>query len=495
MTSQPKPRDPAQQPAARRALSLLGVLAAALLTQPGCPTTPGSDTAPPDTHETVDKDDAPHSTEGETTPPDTDVAVCPLGCDDGNPCTDDRCGELGCVYTPNVLGCDDGDPCTQNDRCSAGRCSGLALVCDDRNPCTTDTCVLGACQAAPRPGPCDDEDACTAGDTCIDGRCEGQPRACPAGPCEVASCSPRTGCALAFREGSCNDGNACTRDDACVDGRCQGTLARCDDNNACTDDYCDPNNGCVHRPNARPCDDGDRCNGPDVCVGGSCQPGPGAGCCQSDAECPQPDECHIGKCHGGTCTTAPRCDDADPCTLDECDSGECQFRPWSAVSAPGTTVLDDFEGPLAHWTFTTDNHEVAWSTSTSWSNSGTTSLYLGDPTTMTYDHGPVSASATRPILIPPGESTLSLTVFADLGDDGSCVFDVLELALTSAATSEREVLGRICASGLGLHRFDLALPPGRYDLELRFDTRDDLANDGTGLFVDDLTLELVPACR
>ncbi len=49
---------------------------------------------------------------------------CPMGCDDGNPCTTDTCDpSSGCRFENNSLACaDDGDPCT-NDVCSAGVCT------------------------------------------------------------------------------------------------------------------------------------------------------------------------------------------------------------------------------------------------------------------------------------------------------------------------------------------------------------------------------------
>lgn len=503
MTAEPTPQPPSGHSAAPlRATLLFGL---ALLALSGCPTTPSSDSAsldeleetlaPPEDSESSDDLDIATSTGTETADSDTDVAVCPAGCDDGNPCTDDRCGESGCIHAPNVLTCDDGDACTANDRCSGGLCAGLALDCDDDNPCTADACAQGLCDHTPRPGPCDDEDACTVGDTCVEGTCIGQARECRASDCELASCSPRTGCAVAAREGTCDDGNACTRGDTCFEGRCRGELTRCDDTNPCTDDYCDPLEGCVHRPNARSCDDGDACTGPDLCAAGICQPGPATGCCQVSADCPAPDVCHFGECQDGRCVVTPRCADSDPCTFDECDTGECQYRPWALEFTDGPTLLDDFEGALDHWHFSSDNPEVIWSASSSWSATGTTSLHLGNPTSRTYDHGPVSASASRDILVPPGQLAVTMMTYTDLGDDGSCLYDVLEVALVSATTGGREVLGQICASGLGLHRFNVSAPPGRHRLELRFDTRDGVANAGAGVFVDDLTLEVAPTCR
>lgn len=47
-------------------------------------------------------------------------------CNDGNPCTDDKCdGASGvCLYTANSATCDDGSDCTANDACGSGICAG-----------------------------------------------------------------------------------------------------------------------------------------------------------------------------------------------------------------------------------------------------------------------------------------------------------------------------------------------------------------------------------
>ena len=47
-----------------------------------------------------------------------------VGCDDGNPCTNDSCDASGCVYIPNSAPCDDNDECTLGDMCSGGSCAG-----------------------------------------------------------------------------------------------------------------------------------------------------------------------------------------------------------------------------------------------------------------------------------------------------------------------------------------------------------------------------------
>ena len=74
------------------------------------------------------------------------------GCDDGDPCTDDRCVRGTCEHGPGPDGAtcaDDGSVCTR-DVCGAGRCTHPAGAdggsCpDDGNPCTGEVCRAGRC--------------------------------------------------------------------------------------------------------------------------------------------------------------------------------------------------------------------------------------------------------------------------------------------------------------------------------------------------------------
>lgn len=98
-------------------------------------------------------------------------------CDDGEFCTDDRCGPAGCEHVPNMRRCDDGDPCTIDDQCGSGVCQpGRARDCDDDDPCTfNERCdaASGGCvfDPAPEGTPCDrDGRACTL-DVCRSGVC------------------------------------------------------------------------------------------------------------------------------------------------------------------------------------------------------------------------------------------------------------------------------------------------------------------------------------
>ncbi|MFO0744493.1 MAG: hypothetical protein U1F43_02325 [Myxococcota bacterium] len=94
-----------------------------------------------------------------------------LPCDDGDPCTEDRCDQVAdrCVFVPEDaanacrtdLHCDDHNACTDDacviDGCGFQRCrhtfangcqqceDGLSLGCDDGNDCTVERCVEHAC--------------------------------------------------------------------------------------------------------------------------------------------------------------------------------------------------------------------------------------------------------------------------------------------------------------------------------------------------------------
>ena len=116
----------------------------------------------------------------------------PLVCDDGNVCTRDSCDASagGCVFTPLVgQPCNDGDLCTANDVCrqivgGPVACVGTPVSCDDGNPCTADRCdpSTGACLSVPIN--CDDGNACT-----LDS-CEAATGQCVHAPVQVSEPSP-----------------------------------------------------------------------------------------------------------------------------------------------------------------------------------------------------------------------------------------------------------------------------------------------------------------
>lgn len=185
-------------------------------------------------------------------------------CNDNNPCTDDALVGGRCTQTPRPEGsaCVTG-ACTTGQRCAAGACTGgTALRCDDGNPCTRDRCdATTGCAAAnddalvPDDGVACTVDRCAAGRAthaasdaaCDDGRyCTGVERCTPGapgvnaqgcvatavptapapdGPCVTYVCSEATRSFTATtRAGArCDDTLACTAGDVCnADGACVG---------------------------------------------------------------------------------------------------------------------------------------------------------------------------------------------------------------------------------------------------------------------------------
>jgi hypothetical protein len=141
------------------------------------------------------------------------ATLCLAGCDDRDPCTEDRCDGLFCTHVPaSGAPCSDHDGCTVDDRCEAGRCVGTPVVCpDDGFACTDDVCLAGECTHVPVDAACVPADACTAA-VCAPDR---------AGH-DVAGCVP--GVARNEGEDCAEDGDACTTD-VCAAGRCDHVAA------------------------------------------------------------------------------------------------------------------------------------------------------------------------------------------------------------------------------------------------------------------------------
>ena len=290
------------------------------------------------------------------------------GCNDNNPCTDDKCGAKGCEFTARAdkSTCADKDECKAASLCDKGHCvAGKAEDCNDGNPCTTDSCdPKNGCLWAANTGACEDGDKCTSGDVCKNGACQqGQAidvvKVCDDGNiCTKETCSAKDGCLHEPFATKCDDGNVCTAGEQCNDKQCTGgELVKCVDGNVCTIDICDPKSGaCSWGQKKGDCDDGMGCTVGDHCDKGKCLPvgnkdcGDGNPCtddscdaktggcvnmpapdgklvpCDDGSKCTKSDACSGGKCQG---TGAPVCNDANECTHDGCDptSGNCIFKP------------------------------------------------------------------------------------------------------------------------------------------------------------------------
>jgi hypothetical protein len=253
-------------------------------------------------------------------------------CNDGNTCTDDSCDVATgkCIYKPNTYGCTDGNACTYNDACVAGGCKGTAITCNDGNFCTADSCdsVKGCQYVASNQGvACDDGNACTASDACANGGCKGTGITCSDGnPCTSDVCNTKTGCVFTQFSGPCNDGNGCTVGDVCTGGKCiSGASKVCNDNNGCTVDSCNSSIGqCVFTVDDKnPCTDNNACTTGDFCASGKCQAGVDKVTCQDTNPCTS-DWCDPASGCKFVSNQAQPCDDGNSCTLkDICLGGKC----------------------------------------------------------------------------------------------------------------------------------------------------------------------------
>ncbi|MGM0576782.1 MAG: MopE-related protein [Myxococcota bacterium] len=170
-------------------------------------------------------------------------------CDDGNPCTDDKCQSDGtCVHENNTAPCDDGNACTETDKCKDGACQGFApLDCDDGNPCTKDSCdpAAGCQHTNDNTASCDADGSACSIDKCQDGQCVyDHQKTCDDGnPCTEDHCDPVQG-GCVFNAGDA-DGNQCLTDsDECPSGHCSGGQCLADTGVPCEADggLCGANN-------------------------------------------------------------------------------------------------------------------------------------------------------------------------------------------------------------------------------------------------------------
>ncbi|MBD90262.1 MAG: hypothetical protein CL940_07980 [Deltaproteobacteria bacterium] len=243
----------------------------------------------------------------------------PVDCDDGQPCTSDKCDlDTGlCVTEAKSGSCDDSDPCTINEACDEGLCTGgLNFPCNDGDPCTSDACEPGV-GCTFKPVVCDDDDACTTDSCNAQGACVFEEKICgndPLNTCQSGYCDENTGeCVdgMAPDGTECSDQNACTTGDACQLGVCiAGGIDLCDDDDPCTVDLCSPTTGCSNDP--LPCDSDD------PCIAASCEDG---GCVLTPVDSPVCNGEGVG-CNG---SNGSSCDDEnDGTTADVCIDGLCR---------------------------------------------------------------------------------------------------------------------------------------------------------------------------
>ena len=396
----------------------------------------------------------------------------------------------------HIVDCDDGDPCTVGDGCAATGClERIAVACDDGNPCTSDACdrTTGACVFTPVDGKaCSDNDPCTAKDHCEGGVCvAGGATPCNDGnPCTTDFCTSLLGCVHEPATGTCApSANPCASGTECREGACQDVPGDCDDGDPCTLDSCQAGS-CTHPqvPGcacglASDCDDGDACTA-DACVDGRCVHDAAAlpGCCRVDTDC----------------------DDGDACTLDRCAGFHCGHAPApSPACCSSPRLLAAFEGGTLDG-FTLDSTGpggVAWRRSASPEGDGF-ALAFSNAATTTYGTGSrVFGTALSPAVALPAGVAIRFTfrtwqdVESATGQDPFVVEAVAPDGVATPVWSRPEGFPMRTWQAVDLNGSALAGRTVR--LRFAFDSLDGVANDGRGVFVDDIAVTstcAAPAC-
>jgi len=275
-------------------------------------------------------------------------------CDDGDPCTDDKCEAKQCFFweLPKCCSldsdCDDGNDCTTeeclNSKCTEPKykpgCCKDAGQCNDQDPCTIDKCENSKCVYSEKEECCHADNECPA---MLD---------CEIPHCVNGNCVTELGPDCCYDDGDCDD-----NDDACTIDKCDANHCKyvlkdevgccltsddCDAVDPCLTAICKPNHECEYSPIPGCCKDDETCDdSDDVCTTDKCV----QNVCEhtlTDAEncCLAPEDCHVTDvCMGPTCSAehqcvfspvpncchdVTECDDLDDlCTDDSCIDNQC----------------------------------------------------------------------------------------------------------------------------------------------------------------------------
>jgi hypothetical protein len=322
---------------------------------------------------------------------------------------------------------------------------------------------------------------------------------------------------------SCDDANPCTND-VCVSFACQhypiaGCCQKqtdCDDKNPCSQDFCNGANQCQHvtSPGSVCCNTAADCNDNKLCTLDSC-PVAGlpcahtqtdANCCDSVADCDDKNDCTVDSCGKNQCShknicckSAADCDDGDPvCTDEACVAGKCQWTKLKKLECCDPAVLSaDFEGGVlpAGFAVSGTGGAVKWqAVQGKKAKSGTGALYYGNPATGNFDNGQANQGTVTlgpAIAVASGEKTV-LTFWLYMHSEGGS-FDDLGLEVKDSQ-GKLWVPWLKSQAGVPIQQWqqvtvDLSAFGGQtVSLQLRFDTKDSIANDGEGVYVDDLAV-------
>lgn len=285
------------------------------------------------------------------------ACVIDADCDDGNPCTADRCdtstgtgvctsgpAPAGAVCRAAVAGgCDVAETCDGTSttcpadgfaaggtlcRASAGVCDVAETCSGTSNSCPTDLYAVGGAVCRPSAGPCDVDETCT-----------GLAATCPADAFQSAGTICRPAAVGCDQAETCSGADAACPADQC---RAYGTIGYCSpDAYACTLDACDGSCGCAYPVAPGWCLIGTTCvaegtiNALNVCQS-----------CQSAVS----QTAWTNLADGTVCTT-----DAFACTNQTCQAGVCTV---TSTTTPANDLCDGSvlpmsgSGTTASWTGT-----------------------------------------------------------------------------------------------------------------------------------------------
>lgn len=219
-----------------------------------------------------------------------------VGCDDGNPCTDDVCESDGT--------CSHDIAATPPDGCNGYACNPATEACfttcsGDADCASPHVCRQGRCTRT-----CTTGDECLGGAPCADGWC-----------CDSACTGECQDCAQAGSEGTCisaaentDPQGVCLGYGCTPFGSCDSKV--CPDSSDCSDGF-----ECIASVCTRECQSSADCNG------GSCVDG---ACCSSDS-CDEGETCNFSPTLRGTCWLAngSACSDGSECGSGQCADGVC----------------------------------------------------------------------------------------------------------------------------------------------------------------------------
>lgn len=437
-----------------------------------------------------------------------------LGCSSGDPVVDGgradgpgpapteaglaRCTRPGSYCTP-------ADPCGLNPVCSD------ALVCttrgrrdcDDGVPCTVDRCIPGGCSHSVQSGWCLVVGVCyESGQTVGCNKC--------APETSKVAWTPLDGV-------PCDDKNPCTMGDRCTQGVCLGTGYNCSDGLYCTSDSCDGKGGCTSFLKPKFCKIEQVCykdreldpTGCYICdvsvatdkwqkrvnvctIGSKCYgvaDSDSTGCLTCDpAHNPTAWTLKPGRCLIGTLCTLKGSLHPSKCASCDPDKTTKQWTPISGASMQVST----FAAGLNNFTVSPLVKGVGWQLSGSRFISKSKSLYYGHLTKKSYDNGAGnSGTATSPkyTFASGQQAFLAFQIYVDV--EKSKAYDVL-----TVETVEGKVLWSKAAdlAASDYRRWtqvtvDLgSLAGSTTAVRFAFDTKDKANNSGEGIYIDDVLI-------